>query len=91
VGCQPRRAERGLTGRVPGMVFWGDLYDDFLDHSGLRSGNDAGGVVRFLVCGRRWEWAVVGTSRPGAGVVIVRERRSWIAGGVAVALVCGGE
>ena len=39
------------------MVFWGDLYDDFLDHSGLRSGNGAGGVVRFLcvpavgVCG----------------------------------------
>jgi hypothetical protein len=48
LGCHPRRAERGLTGRVPGMVFWGDLYDDFLDHSGLRSGNGAGGVVRFL-------------------------------------------
>ena len=54
MGGQPRRAERGLTGRVPGMVFWGDLYDDFLDHSGLRSGNGAGGVVRLLVCGRRW-------------------------------------
>lgn len=63
MGCQPRRAKRGLTGRVPGMVFWGDLYDDFLDHSGLRSGNGAGGVVRFLVCGRRWVCAVVGTSR----------------------------
>ncbi|WP_176450615.1 hypothetical protein [Rhodococcus sp. 311R] len=46
-----------MTGRVPGMVFWGDLYDDFLDYSGLRSGNGAGGGVRFLcvpvvgVCG----------------------------------------
>ena len=45
------------------MVFWGDLYDDFLDHSGLRSDNGAGDVVRFLVCGRRWVRAVVGTSR----------------------------
>jgi len=91
VGCQPRRAERGLTGRVPGMVFWGDLYDDFLDHSGLRSGNGAGGVVRFLcVAGGgcvRW-WAPPARC---AGVVIVRERRNWTTGGVAVALVCGGE
>ena len=41
------------------MVFWGDLYDDFLAHSGLRSGNGAGGVVRFLCvaggrCVRWW-------------------------------------
>lgn len=63
VGCQPRRAKRGLTGRVPGMVFWGDLYDDFLDHSGLRSGNGTGDGVRLLVCDRRWVCVVVGTSR----------------------------
>ncbi|WOI90365.1 hypothetical protein [Rhodococcus qingshengii] len=80
-----------MTGRVPGMVFWGDLYDDFLDHSGLRSGNGAGGVVRLLVCGRRWVFAVVGTSR------LVRWRGDCAGateeptGGVAVALVCGGE
>ena len=63
VGRQPGRAKRGLTGRAPGMVFWGDLYDDFLDRSGLRSGHGAGGVVRFLVCGRRWVCTGVGTSR----------------------------
>lgn len=89
VGGQPRRAERGLTGRVPGMVFWGDLYDDFLDHSGPRSGNGAGGVVRFLVCGRRWLCAAVGTSRS------VRRRGDCAGatgldtGGVAVALIFG--
>ncbi len=32
------------------MVFWGDLYNDFLDHSRLRSGNGTEGVVRLLVC-----------------------------------------
>ena len=66
------------------MVFWGDLcddfldhylYDDFRDHSGLRSGNGAGGAVRFLVCGRRWMCAAVGTSRSAGWRMIVRERR----------------
>ncbi len=54
VGCQPRRAKRGLTGRVPGMVFWGDLYDDFLDHSVLRSGNGTEGGVWFSCV--TWWW-----------------------------------
>lgn len=62
MGGQPRRAKRGLTGRAPGMVFWGDLYNDFLDHSALRSGNGTEGGFRFL-CVRRWVCAVVGTSR----------------------------
>lgn len=57
------------------MVFWGDSYDDFLDHPGLRSGNGAGGVVRFLcVAGGgcvRW-WAPPARC---AGGMIVRELR----------------
>ncbi len=89
VGGQPRRAERGLTGRVPGMVFWGDLYDDFLDHSGPRSGNGAGGVVRFLVCGRRWLCAAVGTSRSVRWRGDCAGATGLDTGGVAVALIFG--
>ena len=89
VGCQPRRAERGLTGRVPGMVFWGDLYDDFLTTRGcvaatapevaFGSWGVAGGG-----CVQRW-------APPArcAGVVIVRELRRPATGGVAVALIFG--
>ena len=41
-----------------GIAFWDDLHDDFLDLSGLLSGNSVGGGVRFSMPGRQWVCSV---------------------------------